>query len=102
MKYGYARVSTKDQSLDLQMDALKKAGCQKIFYEVAKGAKADRPEWLKLLNEISKGDTLIIWKFDRMGRSLHHLIQVVNELLVKEVAILSLNDPIDTTAAYSK
>ena len=59
---------------DLQLDALKKAGCQKIFYEVAKGAKADRPEWLKLLDEISKGDTLIIWKFDRMGRSLHHLI----------------------------
>lgn len=102
MKYGYARVSTKDQSLDLQMDALKKAGCQKIFYEVAKGAKADRPEWLKLLNEISKGDTLVIWKFDRMGRSLHHLIQVVNELLAKEVAILSLNDPIDTTTIQGK
>ena len=102
MKYGYARVSTKDQSLDLQIDALKKAGCQKIFYEVAKGVKADRPEWLKLLDEISKGDTLVIWKFDRMGRSLHHLIQVVNELLAKEVAILSLNDPIDTTTIQGK
>lgn len=102
MKYGYARVSTKDQSVALQLDALKKAGCHKIFHEVAKGAKADRPEWLKLLNEIKAGDTLIIWKFDRMGRSLHHLIQVVNDLLVKNVAILSLNDPIDTTTIQGK
>ena len=72
MKYGYARVSTKDQVLNLQMDALQTAGCHKIFYEVAKGARADRPEWLKLLEEIQKGDTLIVWKLDRMGRSLHH------------------------------
>jgi DNA invertase Pin-like site-specific DNA recombinase len=97
MKYGYARVSTKDQSLNMQIDALKKAGCQKIFSEVAKGAKADRVEWLKLLNEVSEGDTLIVWKFDRMGRSLHHLIKVVNDLLKQKVGIVSLNDPIDTT-----
>lgn len=102
MKYGYARVSTKDQSLDMQIDALKKEGCQKIFSEVAKGAKADRPQWLKLLEEISPGDTLIVWKFDRMGRSLHHLIQVVNNLLEKEVGIISLNDPIDTTTIQGK
>lgn len=102
MKYGYARVSTKDQSLDMQLDALKKEGCQKIFSEVAKGAKADRPQWLKLLEEISPGDTLIVWKFDRMGRSLHHLIQVVNNLLEKEVGIVSLNDPIDTTTIQGK
>ena len=57
MKYGYARVSTKDQVLDMQIDALKKAGCDKIFLEVAKGAKADRPEWTALLNEIQAGDT---------------------------------------------
>tara|TARA_B110000977_G_scaffold201513_1_gene296556 strand:+ start:2694 stop:3269 length:576 start_codon:yes stop_codon:yes gene_type:complete len=97
MKYGYARISTKDQSLNMQIDALKKAGCQKIFSEVAKGAKADRAEWLKLLNEVSEGDTLIVWKFDRMGRSLHHLIKVVNDLLKQKVGIVSLNDPIDTT-----
>ena len=58
MKYGYARVSTKDQVLDLQIDALKKAGCNKVFQEVAKGTKADRPEWITLLNEIQSGDTL--------------------------------------------
>lgn len=97
MKYGYARISTKDQSLNMQIDALKKAGCHKIFSEVAKGAKADRAEWLKLLNEVSEGDTLIVWKFDRMGRSLHHLIKVVNDLLKQKVGIVSLNDPIDTT-----
>ena len=65
--------------------------------EVANGAKADRAEWLKLLNEVSEGDTLIVWKFDRMGRSLHHLIKVVNDLLKQKVGIVSLNDPIDTT-----
>lgn len=62
MKYGYARVSTKDQVLDLQIDALKKVGCHKIFQEVAKGAKTDRPEWIKLLDEIKQGDTLVtVW-----------------------------------------
>ena len=81
MKYGYARVSTKDQILDMQIDALKKAGCDKIFLEVAKGAKADRPEWTALLNEIQAGDTLVVWKLDRMGRSLPHLIKTVNELI---------------------
>ena len=102
MKYGYARVSTKDQVLNLQMDALKTAGCHKIFYEVAKGARADRPEWLKLLEEIQKGDTLIVWKLDRMGRSLHHLIKVVNDLIAKGVDIISIQDPLNTTSAQGR
>lgn len=102
MKYGYARVSTKDQSLNMQIDALKQAGCQKIFSEVAKGARADRSEWLKLLAELSAGDILVAWKFDRMGRSLHHLVQVVNNLLQQGVSIISLHDPIDTTTIQGK
>ncbi|MCF6777613.1 recombinase family protein [Thiotrichales bacterium 19X7-9] len=102
MKYGYARVSTKDQSLNLQIDALKNYGCDEIYSEVAKGAKADRPQWLALLSKVKQGDTLVIWKLDRMGRSLHHLIKVVNELLEKDVGIISLNDPIDTTTAQGK
>jgi DNA invertase Pin-like site-specific DNA recombinase len=102
MKYGYARVSTKDQVLNLQIDALKTAGCHKIFYEVAKGARADRPEWLKLLEEIQKGDTLILWKLDRMGRSLHHLIKVVNDLIAKGVDIISIQDPLNTTSAQGR
>jgi DNA invertase Pin-like site-specific DNA recombinase len=102
MIYGYARVSTKDQVLNLQIDALKNAGCQKIFNEVAKGAKADRPEWLRLLSEIQKGDTLIVWKLDRMGRSLHHLIKVVNDLIAKGVDIISIQDPLNTTSAQGR
>ena len=102
MKYGYARVSTKDQVLHLQIDALKNAGCHKIFSEVAKGARADRPEWLKLLDEIQAGDTLIVWKLDRMGRSLHHLIKIVNDSIAKGVDIISLQDPLNTTTAQGR
>ena len=102
MKYGYARVSTKDQNLELQIDALEKYGCQKIYSEKAKGAKADRPKWQELLNQIENGDTLVIWKLDRMGRSLHHLIKVVTELMEKNISIVSLNDPIDTTNIQGK
>ena len=102
MKYGYARVSTKDQNLAMQIDALEKFGCHKIYSEKAKGAKADRPEWLELLERIKDGDTLVIWKLDRMGRSLHHLIKTVNELMLKNVSIVSLNDPIDTTTIHGK
>ena len=102
MKYGYARVSTKDQNLELQIDALEKYGCQKIYSEKAKGAKADRPKWQELLNQIESNDTLVIWKLDRMGRSLHHLIKVVTELMEKNISIVSLNDPIDTTNIQGK
>jgi DNA invertase Pin-like site-specific DNA recombinase len=102
MKYGYARVSTKDQVLDLQTDALKLAGCNKIFQEVVSGSKADRPEWLKLLSEITVGDTLIVWKLDRMGRSLHHLVTIVNDLVSKNIDIISLQDPLNTTTAQGR
>jgi DNA invertase Pin-like site-specific DNA recombinase len=102
MKYGYARVSTKDQVLDLQIDALKKAGCNKVFQEVAKGTKADRPEWITLLNEIQSGDTLVVWKLDRMGRSLPHLIKTVNELISNNIDIISLNDPINVITAQGR
>ena len=102
MKYGYARVSTKDQNIDMQIDALEQYGCQKIFSEHAKGAKADRPQWLELLQQIKSGDSLIIWKLDRMGRSLSHLISIVNELIKKNVSIISLNDPIDTSSIQGR
>jgi|TARA_B110000503_G_C7163136_1_gene420597 DNA invertase Pin-like site-specific DNA recombinase len=102
MKYGYARVSTKDQVLDLQIDALKQAGCHKIFQEVISGSKSDRPEWLKLISELKRGDTLIIWKLDRMGRSLHHLVSTVNDLVSKNIDIISLQDPLNTTNAQGR
>lgn len=102
MKYGYARVSTKDQVLDLQIDALAQAGCDKIYQEIISGSKAERPQWLKLLDEIKPGDTLIIWKLDRIGRSLDHLIKIVNDLASKNIGIISLQDPLNTTNAQGR
>jgi DNA invertase Pin-like site-specific DNA recombinase len=102
MKYGYARVSTKDQNLSMQIENLEKYGCDKIFSEIAKGVKSDRPQWLELMSKLKSGDILIIWKLDRMGRSLHNLVKIVNDLIEKNVSIVSLNDPIDTTTIQGK
>lgn len=102
MKFGYARVSTKEQNLDLQMDALKKAGCKDIFHETVSGAKTERAELNRLLSQMRKGDVLVIWKLDRLGRSLKHLILLVHELIEKGIGIQSLNDPIDTTTSQGR
>jgi DNA invertase Pin-like site-specific DNA recombinase len=85
-KIGYARVSTKDQTLDLQIDALKKAGCIKVLTEVMSGgAAAERPVLQNLLEQLRAGDVLMVWKLDRLGRSLQHLIATVNDLLARQV-----------------
>ena len=102
MKVGYARVSTKDQSFDLQVDALQAAGCKKIYKEIVSGARAERPVLDELLRNIRSGDVLVIWKLDRLGRSLKHLIALVNELMNKDVGLQSINDPIDTTTAQGR
>ena len=102
MKFGYARVSTQDQNLALQLDALKKVGCEKIYQEKISGASTDRPELTKLLEIIRDGDTLVIWKLDRLGRSLVHLVQLITDLEQRQVGLLSLNDPIDTTTAQGR
>jgi DNA invertase Pin-like site-specific DNA recombinase len=102
MKIGYARVSTKDQVLDLQIDALNKDGCELIFKETASGAKTDRPELQRLLNHLRKGDIVVVYKLDRLGRSLKHLLEVVAELNQKEVGIRSINDAIDTTTPQGR
>jgi DNA invertase Pin-like site-specific DNA recombinase len=102
MKIGYARVSTKDQTLDLQVDALEKAGCIKVLTEIMSGAHAERPVLNKLMDSLRAGDVLIIWKLDRLGRSLQHLIEIVNDLLTREVGLKSLNDAIDTTTAQGR
>ena len=102
MKFGYARISTKEQNLDLQMDALKKAGCEEIFHEVVSGAKTERTELNRLLSTLRKGDVLVIWKLDRLGRSLKHLILLVHELIEKGIGLQSLNDPIDTTTSQGR
>jgi len=102
MKIGYARVSTRDQNLDLQLDALKRAGCERIYQEVASGSKTARPALDELLGQLRAEDVLVIWKLDRMGRSLKHLVELVGSLIDRKVGLLSLNDPIDTTNAQGR
>jgi DNA invertase Pin-like site-specific DNA recombinase len=97
MKVGYARVSMDDQNLDLQHDALKEAGCDKVFEDVMSGAKADRPGLERALEQMRAGDVLIVWKLDRLGRSLKHLIEVVNDLDARGVGFISLTQQLDTT-----
>lgn len=102
MKIGYARVSTRDQKPDLQLDALKAAGCERVYQDVASGAKTARPALDELLGQLRAGDVVVIWKLDRMGRSLKHLVELVGRLMEQKVGLLSLNDPIDTTSAQGR
>lgn len=102
MKIGYARISTKDQNLELQIDALKKAGCELVFTEIASGAKTDRIELEKLLSQLRVGDVVVVYKLDRLGRSLKHLLEVVAQLGKMDVAIQSICDAIDTTTAQGR
>lgn len=102
MHFAYARVSTEDQNLDLQLDALKAAGCEKIFREKLSGAKTDRPELQKLLDQVREGDTVTVWKLDRLGRSMKHLVETVTSLGEKNVGFKSLKESIDTTTATGK
>jgi DNA invertase Pin-like site-specific DNA recombinase len=90
---GYARVSTTDQQPDLQVDALTAAGCYRVFTEQASGARADRP----VLAQLRPGDTLVVWKLDRLGRSLRHLVDTVTGLADRDVGFRSLQEVIDTT-----
>ncbi len=102
MKIGYARVSTKDQNLSLQMDALEKEGCKQIFQEKVSGAKSDRPELRKMIDQLREGDVIITWKLDRLGRSLRDLVNLVNEIQDKGAGLKSLHDSIDTTTPQGK
>jgi len=102
MKIGYARVSTREQNLNLQIDALQKAGAERLYKEVVSGARAERPVLNELLQNIRSGDILIIWKLDRLGRSLKHLIELVNELMNKGIDLQSINGPIDTTTPQGR
>jgi len=101
MIYGYARVSTEDQKLHLQTDALKVAGCEKIYSEKISASK-ERPELEKLIQGLKKGDTVIVWKLDRLGRSLRHLIDLVKDFEDKGVKFVSLQDSINTATAQGR
>lgn len=102
MIIGYARVSTRSQNLDLQMDALKKEGCEKIYQDQISGSLIKRPALEKLLNDLRKGDVVVIWKLDRLGRSFRDLVNLVNSFIEKGVGLRSLNDHIDTTTAHGR
>ena len=103
MKVGYARISTFEQDLDLQMDALEKEGCDRIFCDQGEsGAKAHRPEWDNCLDHLRKGDVLVIWKLDRASRSTKHLIELAEDLEKREVELKSLKEQIDTASAMGK
>ena len=102
MKIGYARISTADQNLDLQADALKAAGCEKVFQEVASGAKDERKGLAEAVEFARAGDVLTVWKLDRLGRSLKHLIETVNQLHEKGVGFASVQENIDTTTPGGK
>lgn len=102
MKIGYARVSTQDQKLDSQIDALKQAGCERIYQEVVSGAKRERKVLNDCLEHLRNGDVLVVYKIDRLGRSLKHLVSLIASLEEKGVLFKSLNDPIDTTTPQGK
>lgn len=103
MRIGYARVSTVDQNLELQGDALARAGCVQVYEEKASGkSKAGRPELANMLRALRKGDTLIVWRLDRLGRSLADLVQIVDELAARGIGFESLSEKIDTSTAQGR
>lgn len=100
-KIGYARVSTRDQNLDLQLVALKEAGCERVYSEKKSGLK-QRPELAEAMKYLRAGDILVVYKFDRLGRSMKDLLDIISTLQNKEVGIYSIMDNIDTTSASGK
>lgn len=102
MLLGYARVSMHDQNLDLQKDALYNAGCEKIYVDTMTGEARNRPGLEQTIQMLREGDTLVIWRLDRLGRSLKHLIELVAELSDKKVGLRSLQESIDTTSPSGK
>lgn len=99
MLIGYARVSTDDQNLNLQRDALQAAGCERIFEDAVSGAKSERTGLTALMEALRTGDTVVIWRLDRLGRSLKNLIQLVDRLEASQVGLCSLQENIDTTSS---
>lgn len=99
MIIGYTRVSTQDQNPQLQLDALTTAGCEEVFHEKATGVARERPELTACLRTLRKGDTLVVWKLDRLARSLKDLVQIVHDLETRHVGFKSLTESIDTTSS---
>ncbi len=102
MLIGYARVSTQDQTLDLQLDALRQAKCERVYTDTASGAKTDRKGLQEALDHLRAGDTLVVWRLDRLGRTLKQLIELINDLNGRNVGFWSLQENIDTTTTGGK
>ena len=102
MLIGYARVSTQDQHPDFQLDALKAAGCEQVFQEKMTGKLADRPELVACLRTLRKGDILVVWKLDRLGRSMQHVVNTVLDLDRRGIGFRSLTEAIDLTSSTGK
>jgi DNA invertase Pin-like site-specific DNA recombinase len=102
MIIGYARVSTQDQNLELQLDALQKAGCEETFHEKITGKSKDRPELNLCFKTLRKGDVLVVWKLDRLARSLKDLVEILSDLENRRVGFRSLTESIDTTSPSGK
>src|SRR5437762_1180515 len=102
MLVGYARVSTNEQILDLQKDALEKIGCTKIYSDVVSGAKAERKGLQEAMEYVREGDTLVVWRLDRLGRSLKHLIETITKLNNRKIGFKSITENIDTTTSGGK
>jgi len=99
MLIGYARVSTHDQNLDLQRDALQNAGCEKIFFDELSGAKAARPALQQAMDTLREGDVLVVWRLDRLGRSLRNLLELVEKLKERKVGFRSIQESMDTSTS---
>jgi DNA invertase Pin-like site-specific DNA recombinase len=97
MLIGYARVSTDQQNHALQLDALRQAGCERVFVEIGSGSRADRPELAKALDIARAGDTIVCWRLDRLARSLRHLIDLSEQLQQRDIALRSVTESIDTS-----
>lgn len=102
MLIGYARVSTQDQTLDLQKDALENIGCSKIFTDTISGAQTERSGLTEALEYVRAGDSLVVWKLDRLGRSLKHLIETITNLNNRKIGFQSITENIDTTTSGGK
>ncbi len=103
MKIGYARVSTADQNLELQLTTLKEAGCSRIYQEKISGAKKDRPELERLLDQLRPNDVVVVWKLDRLARSTHHLLEFVERIRIADASFRSISEPwADTTSHAGK
>ena len=102
MIFGYVRVSKNEQNQDLQFDALKKAGCEKIFHEKISGASKNRPEYLKMISELRKGDVIVVWRIDRLGRATYELIKLMVEWKEMGVEFRSISEGIDTSTKMGR